>query len=230
MLQVKVLNNRVQMGMRFSASFQRTDRMAQGVLARRPVSHGQLPVVLAGSLVNSLSTDVSDGANLIVPCEEDEAVWLGFCGENSRRIALKIRQEEVNAVTGNDWNESLQEPQDYLVPPDQASWYGIASGDGHLRQFSRAPVELIVYEPKQPVDPPTPRTNWYREFHGVEETPLQPGTTDFKVVPDPYDITFWSTEPSGRVSIYFVDSEGWKSLTGEAPPSRKLGYRGTLLP
>lgn len=216
--------------MRFSVSFQRTDRLAQGELVRRPVSHGQLPVSLSDNSFHTPSTDVSNVAGLIVPCDEDEAVWLGFCGENSSRIALKIRQGEVNAVAGSAWDEALHDPQDYLVPPDQANWYGIASAGGHLRQFTRDPMELVVYEPQRADDSPARAASWDKEFYSVEETPLEPGTTDSKIVPDPLGITLWSNEPSGRVTIYFEDSERWKSLTGEGPPSRTSGYRGTLLP
>jgi len=225
----RVENNRVHVGERFSVSFQRTDRVAEGNLRVRPVSRGQLPVRLATTL--SETFDRLDGtATVVVPCDQREAVWLGFCGENSRRVALKIRQGEVNAVTGRAWGDALQTPQDYLVPPDQTSWYGIASGDGQIRFFSMDTIELLVYEPKEPVDPPTQRSNWNREFLSVDENQLQPGPQIFEVVPDLHGVQFWSNEPTDRVLVCFVDSERWKLLTGETLPSRISGYRGTLLP
>ena len=229
MLPVNVHNKRVHVGLRFSASIQRCDRMSPE-LARRPVSHGQLPVRIAGNSLHTPNTDVSRVSRVIVPCDEDEAVWLGFSDENSSPIALKIRQGEVNAVTADDWEEYLHDPQDYVVPPIQTSWYGIASAAGHLRQFSREPIELVIYEPKQSVDSRTRSVSWNKEFHAIEENPPKRGATDFMVVPDPFGITVWSSEPSGRVSIHFVDSKSWRSLTGEAPPNPTPGYRGTLLP
>jgi hypothetical protein len=216
MLPVHVQNNRVHVGERFSLSLQRTDRVDE--LTKPPVSRGQLPV------------RISDSQSVVVPCDQDEAVWLGFCGENSRRVALKIRQGRVNAVNGSDWDEALHEPQDYFVTPDQTSSYGILARDGHVRQFSRDPIELIVYEPTQPDDPPERRASWNQEFHGLNENSAQAETTNFPLVPDPKGITHWSLKPSGRVTIYFVDPNVWKSLTGETPPPRAEGYRGTLLP
>jgi hypothetical protein len=229
MLPVKVQNNRVHVGERFSLSLQRSDRVAE--LAQPPVSRGQLPVrQLQPDLLRKFNIDVSDGESVVVPCDEDEAVWLGFCGENSRRVALKIRQGRIDAVTGNEWDESLHELQDYLVTPDQTSWYGLRSSDGHVRQFSRDPIELVVYEPNQPDDPPVRRRSWNQQFYGLEENPVQAEATNFPFVPDPKTITFWSVKPSGRVTIHFVDSNTWKSLTGEIPPPRAEGYSGTLLP
>jgi hypothetical protein len=229
MLPVKVQNNRVHVGERFSVSLQRSDRVEE--LTQPPVSRGQLPVrQLHPDLLRKLNIDISDGESVVVPCDEDEAVWMGFCGENSRRVALKIRQGGIDAVIGNDWDESLHEPQDYLVTPDQTSWYGLRSSDGHIRQFSRDPIELVVYEPNQPDDPPVRRRSWNQQFYGLEENPIQAEATKFPLVPDPKTITFWSVKPSGRVAIYFVDSNTWKSLTGEIPPPRAEGYSGTLLP
>lgn len=228
MLPVKVQNNRVHVGERFSLSLQRTDRIDK--LTQPPVSRGQLPVrQISSDLLREFGIDISDGTSVVVPCDEEEAVWLGFYGENSRLVALKIRQDQIDAVTGGRWDESLHEPQDYLVPPDQTSWYGIRSSDGHIRQFSRDPIEVIVYEPRQPDDPPVRRRSWDQKFYGIEEKPFQ-AEASFPVVPDPKGITFWSVKPSGRVSIYFVDSNTWKSLTGEVLPPQSEGYRGTRLP
>ena len=229
MLPVKVESNRVHVGERFSLSLQRSDRVDD--LTQPPVSRGQLPVrQLTTDLLRKLDIDGSDDTSVVVPCDEDEAVWLGFCGENSRRVALKIRQGRIDAVIGNDWDESLHEPQDYLVTPDQTSWYGLRSSDGHIRQFSRDPIELVVYEPSQPDDPPVRRRSWNQQFYGLEENSNQAEPTNFSLAPDPKGITFWSVKPSGRLSIYFVDSNSWQSLTGENPPPRMEGYSGTLLP
>jgi hypothetical protein len=229
MLPVKVQNNRVHVGERFSLSLQRSDRVAE--LTQPPVSRGQLPArQLSADLLRKFDVDSGAETSVVLPCDEDEAVWLGFYGENSRRVALKIRQGRIDAVTGNNWDESLHEPQDYLVTPDQTSWYGLRSSDEHIRQFSRDPIELVVYEPNQPDDPPVRRRSWNQQFYGLGENPVQAEATNFSLVPDPKGITFWSVKPSGRVSIYFVNSNIWKSLTGETPPPRTEGYSRTLLP
>jgi hypothetical protein len=216
----------VHVGERFSVSFQRTDRLAQATLTDRPVSRGQLPARLTSDLLTSF--DSNESTAVVVPCDVTEAVWLGFAGASSRRVALKIRQGDVNAVTGTNWDELLHEPQDYLVPPDQTAWYGVASGDGHGRQFSTDPIELLIFEPETAGDLAPRRANWEAPFYGLGDSRRQ--TEIFNIVPDPHGPTFWSSEPAACVTIYFVDSERWKTLTGEAPPNPSEGYRGALLP
>src|ERR1043165_1926776 len=220
MLPVVVQNNRVHVGDRFSVSLQRTDRVAE--LTQPPVSRGQLPVrQLSTELLRSFRLDVRAGPIVVGPCDEQEAVWLGFSGENSRRVVLKIGQRQVNAVSGTEWDESLHEPQDYLVTPDQTCWYGIRTSDGRTRQFSRDPIEVVLYEPRQADDRPARKASWAQEFYGLDQNAEQREPTSFPIVPDPKGIEHWSVAPSGRVSIYFVDSELWKALTGDAlaPPS-----------
>ena len=229
MLPVEVRNNRVHVGERFSVSVQRTDRIAE--LTQPPVSRGQLPVrQVTADLIHKFDPDITVGTSVVVPCDEEEAVWLGFYGENSRLVALKIRQRQIDAVTGSGWDKSLHEPQDYLVTPDQTCWYGVRSSEGRIRQFSRDPIELVVYEPSQPDDPPVRRTSWDQQFYGFDEKLVQPEATSFPLVPDPKGISFWSVEPSGRVSIYFVDPKVWNALTGEVLQPRREGHRGPLLP
>lgn len=231
MLPVKIQDNRVHVGLRFSVSFQRTERVNQERLVRRPVSRGQLPVRLTEKLPQ-LGTDCGEGACVVVPCDKDEAAWLGFSGENARRVALKIRQGDVNAVTGGAWDEALHQPQDYLVPPDQPSWYGVRTGGGQVRQFTNDPLDLVVYEPKQPIPPtPFPPTNWDRAFYSADDnSQALSEATSFRLVPDPPGITFWSSTPSSHVTVYFVDSESWRALTGEEPPELASEYEGNLLP
>ena len=227
---VTVENNRVHLGDRFSVSFQRTDRLAQELLTQRPVSRGVLPVRLTSSLLKTFDSEIGATTAVVVPCDDTEAVWLGFAGKNSRRVALKIRQGDVDAVTGAGWNEQLHEPQDYLIPPDQTSWYGVASRDGNGRQFSTAPVELVIFEPRNPVDQPQRTATWDTPFYDHDKDQSQPATRIFNVIPDPHGPAFWTSEPSERVTIHFVSSSRWKSLTGEDPPGRASGYNGALLP
>jgi hypothetical protein len=88
-LPVRVQNSRVCIGDRFSVSFQRTPRVDSGVLNILPRSRGQLPVRL-----------VDD--EILVPCDSDEAVWLGFAGETSEPVALRIRVGSTDAVTARN--------------------------------------------------------------------------------------------------------------------------------
>jgi len=166
---------------------------------------------------------------VFVPLFPDEAVWLGFAGADAKPVALKIRAGSQNAVTGGAWNEELHDqPQDYLVCPDQSSWDGVACGEGQIRQFTGTPLELLIYEPRP----------------GVTVKRLQPGLPDFyysldlssvsfvtqRLVSDPYGITSWSSEPTSRLSIYFVSPSSYHEMTGEDPLPIDSVYTPRLLP
>jgi hypothetical protein len=56
---------------------------------------------------------------------------------------LKIAVGKVCAITGDSWNEDLcDDPQDYVVTPDQPWLDGISVGDGHIRQFVAMPLGM----------------------------------------------------------------------------------------
>jgi len=76
-----------------------------------------------------------------------EALWLSF---NSNFIeehdaeypfAIKIATGKINAVTGDTWQDPLKEnPQDYIVAPEQPWLDGYCVEKGFIRQFVAMPL------------------------------------------------------------------------------------------
>jgi len=97
-----------------------------------------------------------------------EALWIGFSGASWKPNAVKIGVGNINAVSGKPWDQELHDdPQDYLVCPQQPWLDGINAGDGYIRQFIAMPlgsgytvegqltgadefggIQILVFEPK----------------------------------------------------------------------------------
>jgi hypothetical protein len=77
----------------------------------------------------------------MLPMYLREAMWLSFsCQETA---ALQIGVGKVCAVSGEPWSDKLtQDPQNYVVLPDQPWLDGINSGPGTIRQFVAVPLGL----------------------------------------------------------------------------------------
>ncbi len=75
----------------------------------------------------------------MMPMYQAEALWLNFDGDYP--VALKIGAGKINAVSGEEWNNGLhQEPQDYVVIPDQPWLDGFSVSKGVIRQFVATPL------------------------------------------------------------------------------------------
>jgi len=77
----------------------------------------------------------------MMPMHQSEALWLRFsAGYPEYPFAVKIGAGKINAVTGGAWSAGLQEePQNYLVLPEQPWLDGFAAGRGFIRQFVAMP-------------------------------------------------------------------------------------------
>jgi hypothetical protein len=167
MLPVRVQDDRVSIGDRFAATFQRTLRIPDdGRAYPLPPGLGRFPLARVGEYAERLPADWGPD-DLFLPMYQREALWLGFDGATWKPNAVKVGIGGVNAVSGGPWDEELHaEPQDYLVTPDQPWLDGINVGDGRIRQFVAMPlgagytveaqltgaetvggVQLLVFEP-----------------------------------------------------------------------------------
>ena len=75
-----------------------------------------------------------------------EALWLNFEAdsgdyEHPYPFAVKVATGKVSAITGEPWREALnQDPQDYLVVPEQPWLDGYCVERGIIRQFVAMPL------------------------------------------------------------------------------------------
>ena len=166
---IRIVDNRVVIGERFAISFQRTLRIPDdGKAYPLPPSLGKFPVQRVEDYQGHLPASWVQEGGVFIPMYQREALWLAFEAASWKPNAVKIGIGRVNALTGGEWSEGLRDdPQDYLVCPEQPWLDGINSGDGAIRQFVAMPLgqgytveaqitgreqfgglQVLVYDPK----------------------------------------------------------------------------------
>lgn len=226
------------MGPRFAVAFQRTLRIPDDDRDYPlPPGLGRLPVVEVGGTP-------------VVPLRQGEALWLAFDGPWWRPNAAQVAIGGVNAVSGGPFDDGLNDdPQNYLVTPDQPWLDGINAGEATVRQFVAVPLgsgttveaqisgkevrgglQLRVFEPKRgrfPSRPPPPDPT---ELFLPMAAPVHVGAATAmglaaggrmrqRVHPDPYGIDTWDVRRRGEVDVRIVNSEEFRRLTGREPPA-----------
>lgn len=132
---------------RCSVSFQRTLRIPDdGTPHHLPPGLGNFPLRHVDDYKSRLPADWLRRGGVLMPMHQAEAMWIGF-GSGPRLsapdypFAVKIATGKVCAVTGDNWTEHLnQDPQDYVVLPDQPWIDGYCVEKGEIRQFIAMPL------------------------------------------------------------------------------------------
>jgi len=76
---------------------------------------------------------------VLMPMYQAEALWLNFNGDYP--MAIKVAAGKINAVSGEAWADGLSDdPQDYLVLPDQPWLDGYHVEKDLIRQFVAMPL------------------------------------------------------------------------------------------
>ena len=246
MLELSIEPYRVRVGQRFSASFQRTLRIPEdGRVYLLPPGLGAFPVHRVRDYSSRVPTAWREHGGMFIPMYQREALWLAFGGAYWKPNAVKVGVGKVNAVSGGAWDEKLREdPQDYIVCPDQPWLDGINAGDGFIRQFVAMPlglghtveaqvtgaeefggIQIFVYEPKPGrfPDEPQPRHDLEPETPHADAASGEMGLgaggkIKQKIYPDPYGVDVWNPETRGHVFVHIVNSEQYRELTGLEPP------------
>ena len=91
---------------------------------------------------DNLPETMSKRGGVMLPMYQSEAMWINFsAGTHQYPFAIKIAAGKINAVTGENWNESLHEgTQDYVVLPEQPWLDGFCVQKGLIRQFVAMPL------------------------------------------------------------------------------------------
>jgi hypothetical protein len=244
MLAVSADHESVSIGERFSISFQRTLRIPDdGRDYPLPPGLGAFPVHRVKDHSNRIPIAWEEH-DVFVPMYQCEALWLAFDAAHWKPNAVKIGIGKINAISGDAWDNKLNDnPQNYIVCPDQPWLDGINAGDGLVRQFVAMPlgmgytvegqltgreefggIQILVFEPKpgrfpdQP--PPEPEISFAPEVPQPEQLGLAAGgKMRQKIYPDLYGIDTWDSENYGGVFVHIVNSMQYKELTGLEPPS-----------
>lgn len=253
MLKVSIDNNRVRIGERFSVSFQRTLRIPDdGKVYPLPPGLGAFPIHRVEDYLYRVPDSWSEEGGVFIPMYQREALWLGFGGASWKPNAVKVGVGKVNAISGDEWDEKLHEdPQDYVVCPDQPWLDGINAGDGFIRQFVAIPlglgytveaqvtgkeefggIQILVYEPKPGRFPDRPPPERDKTLHrlsmpaAVSQMGLGAGgQMRQKIYPDPYGIDAWDVNNFGHIFVHIINSEQYRDLTALEPPPTPISAK-----
>jgi hypothetical protein len=248
-MEVIVMNDRVQIGDRFAVTFQRTLRIPDdGRTYPLPPGLGAFPVHRVEEYYDRVPEAWREQGGVFLPVYQREALWLGFDGAPWKPNAVKVGAGRVNAVSGGPWDEDLHDdPQDYLVCPDQPWLDGIKTAEGVVRQFVAMPlgkgytvegqvtgtekfggIQLVVYEPRPGRFPDQPPPSLRPASGPLAQAMSAPeglglaagGRLRQKVYADRYGIEAWDPANRGRLFVHLLNSLQYQAVTGrEAPPT-----------
>ncbi len=246
MLNVTLTADKIQIGARLSVTFQRTLRLPEDDREYPlPPGLGAFPLYPSASFPQT-PAEWRHRGDALIPIYQREALWLGFNGADWKPNAVQIGVGNINAVSGEMWEERLSNsPQNYLVCPQQPWLDGFNAGEDRIRQFVAVPVgsgysveaqlsaapeaggiRIVVYEPhpgRFPDEPPPVRAI---SFAARLATPAPPsemglGAGGFmrqKIYPDHHGIDTWDSDNRGSVYIHLLDSTSFRKFTGLEPP------------
>jgi len=196
---------------------------------------------------------------VMLPMYQSEAMWIHFhpCRVADRwavyPFAIKVATGKIDAISGASWSERLrQDPQNYVVAPEQPWLDGYCVEKGVIRQFVAMPLgagytaeeqltgeaehgglQLMVFPMKREVF--ERRFPKRRERHvdlACYSMPMEaamPAAMDMGLAPggrmlqeiydDPYDLTDWDPDNTGRCFVHIANSMVWRAVTGKQPPT-----------
>jgi hypothetical protein len=108
-----------------------------------PAGLGSFPVFHVDDYGDTVPAPWIEHGGVFLPMYQSEALWInfGFGGFGDYPFAIKIAAGKINAVSGEAWhNELTEDPQDYVVVPEQPWLDGFSIGEGLIRQFVAMPL------------------------------------------------------------------------------------------
>lgn len=243
---ITLKDDRIHVGERFSFTLQRTLRLPDdGKTYPLPPGLGAFPVLRVSDYEDKVPQQWREQGGFFVPLYQREALWLQFEGAWWKPNAVKVSVGGINAVSGEAWNEELRnDPQNYIVCPDQPWLDGINIGESQIRQFVATPLglgdtieeqltgshewgglQLQVFEPRPGRFPDQPPAPGPVIFESLAEAPAAAGMgigaggrMEQKIYPDSYGLDTWDPASCTQVLIHIVNSEQYFAITGREPP------------
>jgi hypothetical protein len=135
-------------------TFLRTTRMPDDdKLHALPAALGTFPLYSVSAYAKVLPDKMVQEGGVFMPMWQREALWIGLESESHFPYALRVCVGRINAVSGEEMNESLSTEdgslavQDYVVVPGQQWLDGICVGPGVVRQFVAMPRKYLLTQP-----------------------------------------------------------------------------------
>ena len=185
---------------------------------------------------------------VIMPMHQAEALWINF--NACYPFAVKVATGKICAVTGEAWvNHLNQDPQDYVVVPEQPWLDGYCIEKGVIRQFVAMPLgkgysveeqltgeavhgglQIVAYPMKRERYEEL-RARRAHHFYRLEDSPamvaeetpamgLAPGgRMKQEIYDDIHGLDAWDQRHGSRCFVTIANSTQWMTITGERPPT-----------
>lgn len=209
-----------------------------------PPGLGRFPVEHVDDFADRLPEAWRQHGGVMIPMYQSEAMWINFSGDYP--CAVKVAAGKVNAVSGKAWTNGLADnPQDYVVIPDQPWLDGFNVSEGHIRQFVAMPLgegytaeeqitgeaqhgglQIIVY----PMKPEAYEQYRSRKRMIVEDLCYYSLSMDMdmglapgglmrqKIYEDEYGIDSWDQEYGSRCFVHIANSAVYEAIVARRPP------------
>ena len=127
-------------GLEATISFQRTLRIPDDCKTYPlPPGLGSFPLCHVDDHAQKVPASWLKRGGVMLPIYQAEALWLSFT--SGYPCALKVGTGKINAVSGQSWTSLLsQNPQDYVILPEQPWLDGYCVEQGYIRQFIAMPL------------------------------------------------------------------------------------------
>ncbi|HHC71601.1 MAG TPA: hypothetical protein ENK54_01785 [Thiotrichales bacterium] len=209
-----------------------------------PPGLGRFPVEHVDDHAARLPQSWRRHGGVFIPMYRAEALWIDFSGHYP--CAVKIAAGKIDAVSGRPWTNRLSDdPQDYVVVPEQPWLDGFNVSDDHIRQFVAMPMgegytaeeqltgearhgglQIVVYPMKAEIyrrlgeipDEYEEPLIMYSKSPGPEMGMAPGGLMKQKIYEDPYGLDCWDQEHGSRCFVHLVDSTLYQTITGHRPP------------
>lgn len=231
-------------------SFQRTLRIPDDNREYPlPPGLGNFPLQHVDDYASKLPSAWHDHGGLFLPMYQAEAMWIRFSGRYP--FAIKIAAGKINAVSGARWdNELHDEPQDYVVIPDQPWLDGFCIGKELIRQFVAMPlgegytaeeqltgaaehggIQIVAYPMKRDAYEAWSASkaesrdleglDYLDFFVGSQMGLAAGGLMRQQVFEDEYGLQVWDTTVGSRCFVHLLNSAQFSSVTGAKPPTKQ---------
>jgi hypothetical protein len=250
MLDVVIDNHALRFGPRCAVSFQRTLRIPDdGRTYPLPPGLGAFRIQQVDDFKDRLPAEWQAEGGAFITMYQREAMWIGFRGAYWKPNAVKVEIGGINAVSGRQSEKSLvEEPQNYVVIPEQPWLDGINAGPGSIRQFVAMPlglgytleaalsgeekhggVRITVYDPKPgrfpDAAPPESTAGPQKMAMPAAKKSIAAGmglgaggVMKQKIYPDPHGVDVWDQANYGGLTVHILNSAQYRMVTGQDPP------------
>ena len=232
-----------------SISFQRTLRVPDDNREYPlPPGLGNFPMDHVDDFADKLPDTWRTHGGIFIPMYQSEALWINFSSRYP--CAVKIAAGKINAVSGKSWsNELSDDPQDYVVIPNQPWLDGFNVSEGYIRQFVAMPLgegftaeeqitgkaghgglQIIVYPIKHDFYIRFQERILRKDVHSPKVAAciamdssmgLAPGgLMRQQIYEDHYGIEAWDQDNGSRCFTHLLNSAQYMAITGKQPPHK----------